>query len=57
MVDKLIVILPGITMCLYFLTGCAFLAKHQPSWALTYFAYSLANVGLIWASLLTKGIE
>jgi len=55
MADKLVVLLPGITMCLYFFTACAFVAKRQPSWALTYFAYALANVGLIWASLVTKG--
>jgi hypothetical protein len=49
--DKLIVLLPGVTMALYFLTGCAFLAKREPSWALVYFAYATANIGLIWASL------
>lgn len=54
MADKLIVLLPGITMVLYFLTAVAFCAKRQPAWALTYFAYALANIGLIWASLLTK---
>lgn len=52
--DKLIVMLPGITMLLYFATGVAFCAKKQPAWALTYFAYAVANIGLIWASLLTK---
>lgn len=52
--DKMIVLLPGITMVLYFLTALAFCAKRQPAWALTYFAYALANVGLIWASVLTK---
>lgn len=54
MADKLIVLLPGITMLLYFATAVAFCAKRQPAWALTYFAYALANVGLIWASLLSK---
>lgn len=54
MSDKLIVMLPGITMLLYFATGIAFCAKKQPAWALTYFAYAVANIGLIWASLLTK---
>jgi hypothetical protein len=54
MADRLIVLLPGITMVLYFLTGLAFCAKKQPAWALTYFAYATANIGLIWASLLTK---
>jgi hypothetical protein len=56
MADKLIVVLPAITMLLYFLTGCAFVVKKQPAWALTYFAYATANVGLIWASLITKGM-
>jgi len=56
MADKLIVWLPGITMVLYFLTGCAFAYKRQPGWALAYFAYATANVGLIWASLNTKGL-
>lgn len=51
MADKLIVLLPGITLILYFFTGCAFVCKRDPGWALAYFAYALANVGLIWASL------
>lgn len=51
MADKLIVYLPGITMVLYFLTGCAFAYKREPGWALAYFAYATANIGLIWASL------
>jgi len=51
MADKLIVLLPGLTMVLYFLTGCAFLSKKEPGWALAYFAYATANIGLIWASL------
>ena len=54
MADKLIVALPAITGVLYLLTALAFCAKRQPAWALTYFAYALANVGLIWASLLSK---
>ena len=54
MADKLVVLLPGITGCLYLLTAIAFCAKRQPSWALVYFSYALANVGLVWASLLTK---
>jgi hypothetical protein len=51
MADKLIVLLPGMTMILYFLTSLAFAAKREPGWALAYFSYALANVGLIWASL------
>jgi hypothetical protein len=50
-IDRLIVLLPGITGGLYLITALAFLARRQPAWALTYFAYALANVGLIWASL------
>ena len=55
MVDKLIVGLPAITGILYLFTSIAFLTKKEWSWALTYFAYALANVGLIWASLSTTG--
>lgn len=55
MADRLIILLPSITMVLYFLTGLAFAFKRQPSWAIVYFAYATANVGLIWASLITKG--
>ena len=51
MADKLIVLLPGTTLCLYFLTGVAFMSKRDYAWALTYFAYSIANIGLVWASL------
>lgn len=54
MSDKLIILLPGITMALYFLTGCVFMTRREPWWALMYFAYALANVGIIWASTLTK---
>jgi hypothetical protein len=49
--DKLIVVLPGIVMVLYALTAGAFIVRREPSWALVYFAYSLANVGVIWASI------
>lgn len=51
MVDRLIILLPGVVLLLYLATAAAFLVKKQPSWALVYFAYSLANVGLIWASV------
>jgi hypothetical protein len=51
MIDRLIVLLPSVVMLLYIATAVAFLVKKQPSWALVYFAYSLANVGLIWASV------
>jgi hypothetical protein len=51
MIDRLIILLPGAVLLLYITTAIAFLIKKQPSWALVYFAYSLANVGLIWASV------
>ena len=54
MIDRAIVWLPGIVMVLYLLTCLAFCLKRQPAWALTYFAYALANVGLIWASFGVK---
>ena len=54
MIDKLIVVLPGITGVLYFVTAIAFACRRQPPWALVYFAYALANVGLIWATLMEK---
>ena len=55
MLDKLIIVLPGIVMVLYLLTAIAFLLKKEGPWALTYFAYALANIGLIWASFSTIG--
>lgn len=36
---------------LYLGTAIGFILKGQYSWALTYFAYALANVGLILASI------
>lgn len=44
-------LLPGITGVLYFITAVAFLFQNRAGFALTYFAYALANIGLIWASL------
>jgi len=52
MAEKLVIILPGVTGVLYAVTALAFVAKKEPSWALVYASYALANVGLIWASLL-----
>ena len=43
----------GVAGLLYLITSISFLLKHQWSWALTYFAYALANVGLILAALET----
>jgi len=50
MTDKLIYWLPAITGVLYLMTSVAFLYKRKPDWALVYFAYALANVGLILAA-------
>jgi heme O synthase-like polyprenyltransferase len=36
---------------LYLGTSIGFIIQKQYSWALTYFAYSLANVGLILAAI------
>jgi hypothetical protein len=40
----------GICGLLYLATAIGFILKQQWPWALTYFAYALANVGLIMAS-------
>lgn len=42
---------PAICGVIYFLTAFAFARESRPGWALAYFAYGLANVGLIWASI------
>ena len=54
MADRLIVLLPAVTGVLYALTAVAFLTKRKPSWAIVYFAYAMANVGLIWSSIMEK---
>lgn len=51
MADKLIVWLPLVVFILYLATTVAFIYKREYPWALTYFAYALANVGLVWASV------
>jgi len=48
---NLTVILPGVTGILYLGTSVAFAVQGRIPWAITYFAYALANVGLIWASV------
>lgn len=50
MADKLVFWLPFIVMVLYLGVCLAFVSKREYHWALTYFAYALANVGLIWAA-------
>ena len=47
--NKLTFYMPGIVMILYGITAGAYLYKKDYAWALTWFAYALANVGLIWA--------
>jgi hypothetical protein len=51
MADKAVIILPGIVMLLYAGTAIAWAYKREPAWALTWAAYAIANIGLIWASL------
>jgi hypothetical protein len=51
MADKLTLILPGIVMLLYGATSWLFFQKGDYPWALTWGAYALANIGLIWASM------
>ena len=40
----------SISMIMYFITGTSFALKGNFPWALTWYAYSLANVGLILAA-------
>jgi len=50
-------LLPSITGILYLITAIAFACKHQGGFALTYLAYAIANVGLVWASLEVSGVR
>jgi len=47
----------GPTICglVYLVTSAAFLREGRSGWSLAYFAYALANVGLIWASIAERG--
>lgn len=40
----------GSSMVLYFITGTSFALKGNLPWALTWYAYAFANVGLILAA-------
>lgn len=40
----------GLSMILYFITGTSFAVKGNFPWALTWYAYAMANVGLILAA-------
>lgn len=51
MAEKLIVMLPSITGILYLATSVAFFSKKDWGFGIAYFAYALANVGLIIASM------
>jgi hypothetical protein len=42
---------PALCGLIYALTALAFAREGRAGWSLTYFAYSLANIGLIWASV------
>jgi len=46
----------GPTICglIYLVTALAFAREGRGGWALAYFAYGLANAGLIWASVSEK---
>lgn len=45
---------PAVCGIIYFLTAAAFGYEQRWGWSLTYFAYGLANVGLIWASIVER---
>jgi hypothetical protein len=42
---------PAICGLVYLVTALAFCYQTRWGWAVAYFAYALANLGLIWASL------
>jgi hypothetical protein len=44
----------GISMLLYTMTGISYLIKDNWPWALVWFAYALANIGMIWAATIKK---
>lgn len=54
MADKLTIIGPAVCGIIYAITAVAFAEDKRLPWALAYFAYALANVGLIWASIVEK---
>jgi len=54
MTNLLSVIGPSICGVVYFATSTAFLFDRRYGWSLAYFAYALANVGLVWASMVEK---
>ena len=44
---SLTAILPGIVAVLYFITALSYLFKRDYAWALVWFSYGMANIGLI----------
>jgi hypothetical protein len=50
MADRIIFWGPTIALIVYLATAVAFGCKKNYAFTLTYFAYALANVGLIWAA-------
>lgn len=44
---SLTAILPGIVAILYFITALSYFFKRDYAWALVWFSYSFANIGLI----------
>ena len=47
LLDILIVTMPSIVGALYFLTSFVYLYKRDYAWALVWFSYAMANVGLV----------
>jgi hypothetical protein len=50
-IDRFLVIVPSIVLVLYVLTCVCFCLKRDWWWAVVYFGYALAMVGLIVASM------
>jgi len=44
---NLTAMLPGIVAMLYLITAISYLLKKDYAWALVWFSYGLANIGLI----------
>ncbi len=55
LIDRFLVIMSSIVLVLYTLTCVCFALKRDWWWALVYFGYALALVGLIVASM--KGLN
>ena len=48
-------IMPAITGLLYVVAALGYWRQGQPGLALAYAAYALANVGLIWTAVSSRG--